>query len=348
MNTTLYVRDFKSNDPRFISYFLKGIDFLPFSDKAAVPGLNRNHLHQAPVWFPEDVNEQRAIAHILGTLDDKIELNRRMNETLETMARALFKDWFVDFGPTRAKIEGRDPYLALEIWDLFPDKLDDERKPVGWSKKAVGELCKVAIGGLWGKDQSESGDLEEYYCLRGVDLQHLRELGQAPHVPSRFSKSTAIEKRCVSINDVLIASSGAGPCGRPLWVGIEKFFNRRKNGRQTIYSNFVKRLHCRSPSVACFLDRQLYEMRASGEIGKYISGTSVPNLNDKGLLQSHQIILPSEALLDAFFGFVLIVQRRLFSGEDDTLARTRDLLLPKLMSGEIRLREAEKVAEAVA
>ena len=89
-------------------------------------------------------------------------------------------------------------------------------------------------------------------------------------------------------------------------------------------------------------------MRASGEIGKYISGTSVPNLNDKGLLQSHQIILPSEALLDAFFGFVLIVQRRLFSGEDDTLARTRDLLLPKLMSGEIRLREAEKVAEAVA
>ena len=105
---------------------MKGIDFLPFSDKAAVPGLNRNHLHQAPVWFPDNVNEQRAIAHILGTLDDKIELNRRMNETLEAMARALFKDWFVDFGPTRAKIEGRDPYLAPEIWDLFPDKLDDE------------------------------------------------------------------------------------------------------------------------------------------------------------------------------------------------------------------------------
>ena len=105
LNTTLYVRDFKSNDPRFISYFLKCIDFQPFSDKAAVPGLNRNHLHQAPIWFPDDVNEQRAIAHILGTLDDKIELNRRMNETLEAMARALFKDWFVDFGPTRAKDE---------------------------------------------------------------------------------------------------------------------------------------------------------------------------------------------------------------------------------------------------
>jgi type I restriction enzyme S subunit len=79
LNTTLYVRDFKSNDPKFISYFLRLVDFLAYSDKAAVPGLNRNHLHLAGVRFPVDVAEQRAIAHILGTLDDKIELNRRMN-----------------------------------------------------------------------------------------------------------------------------------------------------------------------------------------------------------------------------------------------------------------------------
>ena len=76
--------------------------------------------------------EQRAIAHILGTLDDKIELNRRMSETLEAMARATFKDWFVDFGPTRAKAQGRAPYLPTELWNLFPDALDDEGKPFGW------------------------------------------------------------------------------------------------------------------------------------------------------------------------------------------------------------------------
>ena len=103
LNTTLYVRDFKGNDPRFISYFLRGIDFSAYSDKAAVPGLNRNHLHQEVVRIPIDIDEQRAIAHILGTLDDKIELNRRMNETLEEMARALFKSWFVDFDPVHAK-----------------------------------------------------------------------------------------------------------------------------------------------------------------------------------------------------------------------------------------------------
>ena len=68
---------------------------------------------------------QRAIAHILGTLDDKIELNRRMNETLEGMARAIFQDWFVDFGPVRAKLEGREPYLPPELWGLFPERLVD-------------------------------------------------------------------------------------------------------------------------------------------------------------------------------------------------------------------------------
>lgn len=103
LNTTLYVRDFKGNDPRFISYFLRGIDFSAYSDKAAVPGLNRNHLHQESVRIPTDIHEQRAIAHILGTLDDKIECNCRMNATLEAMARALFKSWFLDFDPVHAK-----------------------------------------------------------------------------------------------------------------------------------------------------------------------------------------------------------------------------------------------------
>ena len=113
LNTALYVRDFKGNDPRFISYFLRGVDFSAYSDKAAVPGLNRNHLHQEVVRIPTDINEQRAIAHILGSLDDKIELNRRMNETLEEMARALFKSWFIDFDPVHAKAALKRPSPPL-------------------------------------------------------------------------------------------------------------------------------------------------------------------------------------------------------------------------------------------
>jgi type I restriction enzyme S subunit len=125
LNTTLYVCDFKGNDPRFVSYFLRSVDFLAYSDKAAVPGLNRNHLHQALVSYPTDIAEQRTIAHILGTLDDKIELNQRMNETLEAMAQAIFKSWFVDFDPVRAKAEGRDPGLPKHIADLFPDRFEN-------------------------------------------------------------------------------------------------------------------------------------------------------------------------------------------------------------------------------
>jgi len=90
LNTALYVLDFKENVPRFISYLLQCVDFSAYSDKAAAPGLNRNDLHKAKIYLPP-LEEQQAIAHILGTLDDKIALNRRMNQTLENMAQALFK-----------------------------------------------------------------------------------------------------------------------------------------------------------------------------------------------------------------------------------------------------------------
>ena len=149
LNTTLYVRDFKGNDPRFIAYFLGSLDFSAYSDKAAVPGLNRNHLHQALVHVPR-LPEQRAIAHILGTLDDKIELNRRMNETLEEMARALFKSWFVDFDPVRAKMEGRWrrgqslPGMPAELYDLFPDRMASSElgeMPEGWEAGVLGNVA---------------------------------------------------------------------------------------------------------------------------------------------------------------------------------------------------------------
>src|SRR5690606_20209332 len=95
------------------------------------PNVSSGMLSGLP-WPDLDEHEQRAIAHILGSLDDKIELNRRRNQTLEAMARALFKDWFVDFGPVRAKMEGREPYLSADLWELFPERLDDEGKPEKW------------------------------------------------------------------------------------------------------------------------------------------------------------------------------------------------------------------------
>ena len=108
--------------------------------------LTKGMIESLDILAPANVTDQRAIAHILGTLDDKIELNRRMNEALEAMARALFKSWFVDFGPVRAKMEGRDPHLESEVWDLFPDTLDGEGTPVGWSNKPLDEIAEFLNG----------------------------------------------------------------------------------------------------------------------------------------------------------------------------------------------------------
>ena len=115
------------------------------SGRQRVPTAALDHLDHIEVALPP-LPEQRAIAHILGALDDKIELNRRMTETLEQMARAVFQDWFVDFGPVRAKLEGRKPYLPPELWELFPDRLVDSELgeiPEGWEVKALGEVANL-------------------------------------------------------------------------------------------------------------------------------------------------------------------------------------------------------------
>ena len=135
----------------------------------------------------------KSIASILGALDDKIDLNRRMNETLEAMARAIFKDWFVDFGPTRAKMEGGAPYLAPEIWALFPDRLDDEGKPEGWQYSAVAtdrleftERPKWAVGCTY---------LERWPTLSRIWTSHDATDKSIPDRPTRIRKRCAVGDR---------------------------------------------------------------------------------------------------------------------------------------------------------
>jgi type I restriction enzyme, S subunit len=144
-------------NPRFLRYYLVTPAMQAHMLGLAAAGATRNALTKSmiegfrvPAW---PVNQQTAIASVLGALDDKIELNRRMNETLEAMARAIFKDWFVDFGPIRAKMEGRAPYLAPEIWSLFPDRLDDEGKPEGWTLRPVGEFAELRGGKQLAKER---------------------------------------------------------------------------------------------------------------------------------------------------------------------------------------------------
>uniref|UniRef100_UPI0025911230 restriction endonuclease subunit S n=1 Tax=Algoriphagus sp. TaxID=1872435 RepID=UPI0025911230 len=174
LNTTLYVKDFKGNSPKFIYYFLQLVDFESCSDKAAVPGVNRNHLHLLEAKIPP-LPEQKAIAHILGSLDEKIELNRKMNQTLEAMAQGLFKSWFVDFDPVidnlpagqagalpdelRSRYEKRkglpdskkllstNPSLAAQFPAAFVfNETLGKWIPEGWEVKSFGHEFNITMG----------------------------------------------------------------------------------------------------------------------------------------------------------------------------------------------------------
>ena len=332
LNTTLYVRDFKSNDPRFISYFLKCIDFQPFSDKAAVPGLNRNHLHQAPIWFPDDVNEQRAIAHILGTLDDKIELNRRMNETLEAMSRALFKDWFVDFGPTRAKAESRDPYLAPEIWDLFPDKLDEDGKPEGWEVSEIGQEVDAVGGATPSTKEPAYWEEGEQHWVTPKDLSKL----SSPVLLDTDRKITdagvkKITSGLLPIGTVLLSSRA--PIGYLAIAEVPTAVNQ----------GFIA-LVCKKRLPNVYVLFWCYEKL---DYIKGISGGSTFAEISKKAFRPVSVTIPSEEVLTAYENIVRTLYDRIVANtrESASLAQTRDLLLPGLMSGEIRVGDADKFAQ---
>jgi len=306
--------------------------------------LNTDELKSLDVLLPPE-DEQRAIAHILGTLDGKTEMNRRMNETLEAIARALFKSWFVDFDPVRAKAEGRDPGLPKPLADLFPDSFEDSELgeiPKGWEVCPIGDVAELTIGGDWGKDNPFGGAVEAI-CLRGVDLERLRDEGRAD-APKRWVKPSSADRRQLNGNDVLIAGSGVGPTGRSLRANAQL---HRLWGLPVIYSNFCKRLRCRSEEYAVYVDRCLLLMRESGEIWEYVNGTSVPNLDANSLLRGKAIVRPDEAVLRCFARFNEQVTQRLFSQESRTLAALRDVLLPRLISGELRVKDPALFPEGV-
>ena len=172
LNTALFVTDFHGNDERFAYYLLKCIDIKRFDSGSAQPSLNSNFMFD-PVQVPP-LSEQRAIAHILGTLDDKIELNRRMNETLEAMARALFKSWFVDFDPVRAKAEGRQPFgMNAATAALFPNSFQDSplgKIPRGWKAVPLPEVVEINPARSLAKDQTATY----------LDMQNVPPRGHRP------------------------------------------------------------------------------------------------------------------------------------------------------------------------
>ncbi|MDR2880288.1 MAG: restriction endonuclease subunit S, partial [Azoarcus sp.] len=145
-NTALYVTDFHGNDPRFVYYFLRSLDFTRYNSGSAQPSLNRNFLYPIEIVVP-NIEEQRAIAHILGALDDKIELNHRTNATLEAIACALFKSWFVDFD------------------GIAPEDMQESELgliPKGWRVGTLADLCELKYGKALKATKRREGEIPVY------------------------------------------------------------------------------------------------------------------------------------------------------------------------------------------
>lgn len=284
-------------------------------------------------------NEQRAIAHILGALDDKIELNRRMNETLDAMARALFKSWFVDFDPVRAKAEGRDSGLPRLLADLFPDSFEDLELgeiPKGWKFAALGDHFD-SVKGVSYKGSGLSDD--------GMPLHNLNSIyegGGYKYEGIKYYIGEYAERHLVEPGDVIVANTEQGH--DRLLIGYAAIVPRLF-GERGIASHHIYRLRPKdgSPLTAAYLCQLLNSTEMHDVVSGYANGTTVNMLPPAGV-QQPQIIVPSRALITEFDDLAAQIESRREETvvESRTLAALRDNLLPKLISGELQMKNAER------
>ncbi len=314
----------ESVDSRFLLYAYLGPRFQETLRSRAVQGstvdrILLSELGSFPIELPRDVEEQRAIAHILGTLDDKIELNRRMNETLEEMARAIFKSWFVDFDPVRAKMEGRDTGLPPDLAALFPDRLVDSELgeiPEGWGVRALGECFDLTMGqSPPGSTYNDSGNGTPFF-------QGSTDFGERYPTNRRYCTEPA---RLAQTEDTLV--SVRAPVGT-----INRAWERCCIGR-----GVAAMRHTSGSAVYTY-----YAIwAAQPEIGQYEhTGTVFGAIGGKQF-RALKVLEPPEGTIAAFhhIGQDLDGRIRYNVNESRALAAQRDVLLPRLVSGEIAVNE---------
>ncbi|WP_199857723.1 restriction endonuclease subunit S [Erythrobacter sp. EC-HK427] len=260
------------------------------------------------------IADQEAISGLLSALDDKIELNRRMNETLEAQARVLFRDWFVDFGPVKAKMAGDTPYLAPDVWSLFPIRLDDDGVPEGWKRSTIGASFNLTMG------QSPPGDT---YNDDGEGLPFFQGRTDFGFRYPENRKYCDAPKRVAEAEDTLV--SVRAPVG-----DINLAWEKSCVGRG------VAAVRHKSGS-ASFTYYSAAALRSELEIYQH-TGTVFGAINKKQF-EALKTVEPDMAVLKAFDELVGPIDQKVRTNELEcrTLTRTRDLLLPKLMSGEIRV-----------
>lgn len=331
------VRSGKNVNPRFLAYFVNGI--AAGQVNAHLVGAVQQHFNVASakklrLYLPSRI-EQDCIADILGMLDDKIELNRRTNETLEAMAKALFKSWFVDFDPVHEKAAGRQ-HTGLDpaTGKLFPDSFEDSPLgpiPKGWRAVRLSDQTE-AIKGLSYKG---SGLAEQ-----GVPMHNLNSVcegGGYKYEGIKYYKGEYRERHLIHPGDVIVANTEQGhDC---LLLGYAAIVPRTF-GESGLFSHHIYKLRIleSSPLTPDYLCRLLNSPKMHELVSGFGNGTTVNMLPVAGLEQL-EFVLPPKPLIDSYTDLAISIrmkQERVLA-QNKTLAMTRDSLLPKLLSGELSL-----------
>jgi type I restriction enzyme S subunit len=334
LNTCMYVTDFKGNNPKFCYFLLKTIDFAGYNSGSAQPSLNRNFIYPIKLHLPPR-DEQNGIANLLASLDDKIETNRRMAATLEEMARALFKSWFVDFDPVRAKIEGRDTGLPAANAALFPDRFDKDGLPSGWTMRKVADGCSTIFSGgtpSTGEPDFWNGALP-WFSSGETRHRFVTDTEKKITRQAVDNSSTRLARR----GSTVIASAGQGNTrGQTSFLLLDTHINQSVVALQADASV--------STDLFLFFDLE----RRYDEFRRVSDGQSSRGSLTTKLIGGLPAVLPTRSIVDAFDRAVQPFMDRIESALAQTkhLRAVRDTLLPKLISGELRVKDVSDDVEA--
>lgn len=306
------------NDARFLFYLLKTLNLNHWRAGSGQPLLNQTILSDIPAHVPPPA-EQHAIAHVLGDLDDKIDLNRRMSETLESIARAIFKSWFVDFDPVRSKAGGRDPGLPQHVADLFPSSFQPSELgpiPTGWKVRPLDQIARF-LNGLALQKYPAVGDS----ALPVIKIAQLRS-GNTEGADRASAELD--DEYVVRDGDVLFSWSGSLEC--KLWSGGPGALNQHLfKVTSDVYPKWF---------YYFWIHQHLAEFR-------HIAAGKATTM---GHIQRHHLtdaltVDPGAALLDLGARHLapILALAESLSIESRTLSTLRDALVPKLMSGDVRV-----------
>lgn len=317
----------------------------------AVPHISGTQIQEYKFNLP-DVATQRAIGSLLMGFDDRITLLRETNATLEAIAQTLFKSWFVDFDPVRAKMEGRVPEGMDEATAaFFPDTFVESEwglVPEGWRLVPFGQLLSHTIGGDWGSDTPDDKNDVRVAIIRGTDIPDLQS-GANSRVPVRYTSQKKLATRKLEDGDIVLEVSGGSkdqPTGRALYLtaGLLSQFDCPVEP-----ASFCRLLRPNSKSAGLLLSQHLTYIYDQGKTWEYQNqSTGIANFQTTHFLETELVVIPSEDVLKAFSEMVCPMVDRAHLTQIQELATLRDTLLPRLISGQLRLPVAQTaVAEVV-